>query len=339
VTILMFTTRNGMTTLPRMLERLARLHRPPGLRIVAIDNGSTDGTGALLRDWAGRLSLQVFDCPMPGKNRALNAALDRIRPTLADAELVVVTDDDILPREDWLERLLAAARTQPQADLFGGVIEPDWPHPPEDWLLALEGAFPILFASTGASHGPCTAFDIYGPNMAVRGRVFAAGARFEPGIGPDGSGRFGMGSESEFLRRLERAGHRAFFCEDAVVGHQVEPQQMTPGSVVSRAYRYGFGRAMMDTQARPRVALLPAALQRASVREVKALAALLPFWRGRLLKTRFLRQVERGYVDALMRAPALPASIAVMPTRRRMPLASPTPVWRPQESGAARGVR
>jgi glycosyltransferase involved in cell wall biosynthesis len=336
LTILLFTTRNGMTTLPRMLERLARLRRPPGLRIVAVDNGSSDGTGALLRDWAGRLSMQVFDFPMPGKNRALNAALDRIGPTLADADLVVVTDDDILPREDWLERLLAAARTQPQADLFGGVIEPDWPHPPEGWLLALEGMFPVLFATTGASHGPCTAFDIYGPNMAVRGRVLAAGARFEPGIGPDGSGRFGMGSESEFLRRLERAGHRAFFCGDAVVGHQVEPQQMTPGSVVSRAYRYGFGRAMMDTQARPRFALLPSALHRVSVGELKALAALSPWWRDRLLRVRFQRQVQRGYMHALLRAPALPTAIAASPLRRRTPFARPVPSWRPGAPGATR---
>lgn len=335
----MFTTRDGMTTLPRMLERLAGLRRPPRLRIVAVDNGSTDGTGALLRDWSVRLPMQVVDCPLPGKNRALNVALDRIGPALADAELVVVTDDDILPREDWLERLLAAARAQPQADLFGGAIEPDWPSPPEDWLLALRGAFPVLFAATSASHGPCTAFDIYGPNMAVRGRVLAAGARFEPGIGPDGSGRFGMGSESEFLRRLERAGHRAFFCGDAIVGHQVEPQQMTPGSVVSRAYRYGFGRAMMDAQTRPRAALLPAALHRASVRELKAFAALLPFWRRRLLKTRFLRQVERGYVHALLRAPALPTSISVGPPRVLRPIDRPIPAWHPRESGATRGIR
>jgi len=338
MTILMFTTRNGMPTLPRMLERLARLHRPPGLRIVAIDNGSTDGTGALLRDWAGRLSMQVFDFPMPGKNRALNAALDRIRPTLADAELVVVTDDDILPREDWLERLLAAARTQPKEDLFGGVIEPDWPHPPEDWLLALEGVFPVLFATTCASHGPCTAHDIYGPNMAVRGRVLAAGARFEPGIGPDGSGRFGMGSEMEFLRRLERAGHRAFFCGDAIVGHQVEPWQMTPASVVARAYRYGFGRAMMDTQLRSRATLLPSSLQRTSVREVKALAALLPFWRSRLLKTRFWRQVERGYVHALLRAPALPTAIALRPSRVSTSRARPVAARQPRESVAVRAL-
>jgi glycosyltransferase involved in cell wall biosynthesis len=202
----MFTTRDGMTTLPRMLERLAGVRRPPGLRIVAVDNGSTDGTGALLRDWSGRLPMQVVDCPLPGKNRALNVALDRIGPALADAELVVVTDDDILPREDWLVRLLLAARSEPRADMFGGVIEPRWPHTPPDWLMALDGNFPILFAATTRRHGPCSSRDIYGPNMAVRGRVFAAGARFEPSIGPDGTRRYGMGSESEFLRRLERAG-------------------------------------------------------------------------------------------------------------------------------------
>jgi hypothetical protein len=58
-----------------------------------------------------------------------------------------------------------------------------------------------------------------------------------------------------------------------------------------------------------------------------------------LLKTRFLRQVERGYVHALLRAPALPTSISVRPPRVLRPIDRPIPVWRPRESGATRGIR
>jgi GT2 family glycosyltransferase len=321
VPILLFTTRDGMSTLPRMLERVARIRWPAGLRIVAVDNGSTDGSGDLLRAWTARLPMEVLECPLRGKNRALNHALDHIgSAALAAAELVVVTDDDIVPREDWLVRLLLAARSEPRADMFGGVIEPRWPHTPPDWLMAMDGNFPILFAATTRRHGPCSSRDIYGPNMAVRGRVFAAGARFEPSIGPDGTRRYGMGSESEFLRRLERAGHRSFFCGYAVVGHQVEPAQMTQGSVIARARRYGYGLAMMDAQARGRLPLAVAALRRFAEREVKALAAMLPFWSSRRLATRFEREVRRGYLDGLLRAPALPAT----PMRpARTPMAAP----------------
>jgi GT2 family glycosyltransferase len=334
VPILLFSTRNGMATLPAMLDRLACIRWPAGLRIVAVDNGSTDGSGDLLRDWTARLPMEVIDCPEAGKNRALNHALDLLGPALAEAELVVMTDDDIVPREDWLTRLLLAARSQPRADVFGGVIEPLWPHPPAAWLARLEGAFPILFAATTRGSGPCSGSDIYGPNMAVRGRVFASGVRFEPSIGPNGKRRFGMGSESELLRRLERAGHRAYFCGHAVVGHQVEPQQMTPESVIARAWRYGYGRAMMDAQSRGRLPLAVAALRRAVGREAKALAARLPHWADRRLPTRFWRDVERGYLDALVNAQALPAT----PRPEQAPHAAPARVSR-RDAGVSAAMR
>jgi len=321
VPILLFTTRDGLSSLPRTLEHLARLRQPPGLRIVAVDNGSSDGSGDLLRRWSLRLPMTVMECPHRGKNRAINHALDRLGSDLARAELVIVSDDDILPREDWLVQLMAAARSQPLADMFGGVIEPAWPHRPPDWLMALEGEFPILFATTGHAGGPCSSHDIYGPNMAVRGRIFAAGARFNPSIGPDGTQRYGMGSESELLRRLERAGHRSYFCAEAIVGHQVEPGQLTIDSVIARARRYGYGLAMMDTQSRNRLSLAGAGVWRLIDREVKALAATLPFWASRRDHTRFWRSVRRGYLEALLRAPAL----ATTPPR---PLPAPAPIVR-----------
>jgi GT2 family glycosyltransferase len=308
LTILIFSSCNGTTTLPRMLERLARIERPPGLQVVAVDNRSTDGTPQLLRDWAPRLPMTVLECASPGKNRALNHALDTLGPTaLARAELVVFTDDDVLPQDDWLVRLAAAARSQPEAALFGGAIRPEWPHPPPGWLTAFEDAYEALFALTTARHGPCSSDDVFGPNMAVRGSVLAAGARFEPGIGPDGSGRFGMGSESEFLHRMAHEGHRMYFCADAIVGHQIRASQMTRQSVLARGYRLGYGYAMMDAQARSRLALLPAALARLVERELKALAAGLPVWRSRRLKTLYLRDVRRGYLASLLRGPSLPA--------------------------------
>jgi len=251
--------------------------------------------------------MRVLECAAPGKNRALNHALDTLGPALAAAELVIFTDDDVLPDDAWLTQLMAAARAHPHASLFGGTIRPEWPHGPEDWLQALEDEFESLFALTTARDGPCTSHAVFGPNMAIRARILAAGARFEPGIGPDGSGRFGMGSESEFLHRLAHAGHRVHFCADAIVGHQIKASQMTRQAVVARGYRYGYGCAMMAAQARSRAALLPAAAGRLAERELKALAALLPVWSSRRLKMQFLRDVQRGYLASLLSGPALPA--------------------------------
>ena len=103
--ILLFSTRDGMATLPCTLAAFERLRLPEGTRIVAVDNASRDCSVDLVRAAAARLPMTALEAPIAGKNRALNAALDRIAPWLHDAELVVVTDDDVVPRPDWLVQL------------------------------------------------------------------------------------------------------------------------------------------------------------------------------------------------------------------------------------------
>jgi cellulose synthase/poly-beta-1,6-N-acetylglucosamine synthase-like glycosyltransferase len=56
-----------------------------------------------------------------GKNAAVNAGL-----RFVSGDLVVFTDDDVLPRHDWLVRLREAADNEPSFGMFGGVIVPRW---------------------------------------------------------------------------------------------------------------------------------------------------------------------------------------------------------------------
>jgi glucosyl-dolichyl phosphate glucuronosyltransferase len=318
---ILFSTYNGMQTLPRMLKQLQEMERPERLRIVAVDNRSNDGSLALLQSASEHLPITVFECREPGKNRALNYALDRIVETLDDEDLVVVTDDDIVPDQDWLLQLTSAAMAHPSTSVFGGTIRPVWPTDIPKWIPDLEGFFAVLFATTSAHNGICTSRDIYGPNMAVRGKLFKQGIRFNPSIGPDGSTQFGMGSESELLRRLERAGHSFFFCEAAAVGHQIKPSLLRWQSVLSRAHRYGRGLGLLDAQERrPNNSTLQS-LKRAVTAELKALATLLPGLADRRSRVLFRREIERGRLTTLL-APSLNLS-AVM---RKAIRATPTPV-------------
>ena len=298
--VLLFSTRNGMATLPVMLARLAALAIPPGgLRMLAVDNGSSDGSGDLLRQWGKRLPLEVIQYPIAGKNQALNRALDHLRRSRSQPELVVITDDDILPEKDWLVRLAQAAREQPDADLFGGRIVPQWPGPLPHWLAQLEDYFGVLFAITAHRGGCCTGHDIWGPNMAVRGALFAAGARFDPHVGPNGQACFAMGSETEFLLRMERAGHRGYFVANACVGHQIKPGQITRQSVLERAFRHGLGKGGRALDPAPRAELVSGLLRDAGsalASELKALLALLRIWPRHRLRVLYGRQWQRGYV-------------------------------------------
>jgi glycosyltransferase involved in cell wall biosynthesis len=230
-------TYNGAKTLERVLARYEALHAPPGgYEIIVVDNASTDATPAVLRDHAQRLPLLAMRTEQRGKNRSLNAGLAR-----CTGDLILFTDDDALPEPDLLLRHCATAAAQPDFDLFGGHIDPDWPSPCPEWIdrLVHKGA---VFALTppDLKTGPVQADKLWGPNMAVRRRVFDAGHRFDESVGP-AAGQYMMGSETEFTGRVESLGYRAWFDAEARVGHIIRPHQMEREWIVQRGFRLGRG--------------------------------------------------------------------------------------------------
>lgn len=281
-----FATHNGEGTLPGVLEAFAGVTPPVGgWRLIAVDNASTDATGSLLAECErrGDLPLSVLREDRKGKNRALNAALERAR-----GDLVVLTDDDVLPEPDWLVQMRKAADDHPDFAIFGGAIRPAFPAPLPDWLDPADVSFGVLYAATRSASGPCSADHVWGPNMAIRSEIVERGLRFDPEIGPGVSARYPMGSETEFTVRLERHGYRAWFVAGAVVRHIVRPHQISEAYVVGRAYRHGFGvcsyQPRMLESRWPRVFGLPLRTLPAIAywHGLAALAPLLPTSRFRL---------------------------------------------------------
>lgn len=230
----LFSTFNGAATLPRMLAALERLEPPPGgWKIVAVDNGSTDDTPALLRKYAAALPITVLAEPRQGKNVGLNRGL-----TAVEGDLVVFTDDDIIPHEDWLVALRRVADEQQDYDVFGGAIYPVWPQRPPDWL---QRCVPLgHFAWTNFNDGPVNPTAIWGPNMAVRREVLNE-HRFFEGIGPNGANSYATGAETEFALRVARAGYACWHTRAAVVGHIIEPRQLTLSWQLQRSYNHARG--------------------------------------------------------------------------------------------------
>ncbi len=229
-------THNGAGTLPRVLEACTRLLPPPcSWNLLVADNASTDATPEVLAAFKDRLPLQALHVPRRGKNVALNTALPQV-----SAELVVLSDDDIVPAPNWLQVHADAAARHPAHDLFGGAITPIWPDDTcPDWiprLVNLGATFGIT--PPGWADEECPASRVWGGNMAVRGPVFAAGHRFNEQVGP-AAGQYAMGSELEFTTRLSGLGHRSWFVPAATVGHLIRPHQLQPDWIIGRAYRLG----------------------------------------------------------------------------------------------------
>jgi glycosyltransferase involved in cell wall biosynthesis len=233
-------TYNGAETLPKTLDAFCHLKEPAaGWRLLVVDNGSTDRTLEIIRSYQHRLPLTLIQETRRGQNAARNRGL---REVIGD--LVVFTDDDVLPEPNWLQEMRKAADSHPDVSLFGGPILPAWEIPPQEQLLRL--GWPILGVSFSISdpstrQGPVDPDLIWSANMAIRSALFQAGHRFDTTIGPDGSEDYPMGSETDFIKRMVREGHKTWYSENAIVKHQIRSSQMTADFVLERAMRFGRG--------------------------------------------------------------------------------------------------
>ena len=236
LTVLMATF-NGSRTLPTVLEAYCQLQAPRGgWKLVVIDNGSKDSSRKIIESFANKLPLTYMYEAKSGKNAALNTGLGEM-----EGDLVVFTDDDAVPRSDWLVQYRTACDAQPNYSIFGGVVLPRWEIKPEQWILELvplSGAYALT--DPAWQEGPTTPRRVFGPNSAYRSQLFESGYRFNTAIGPAGS-NYAMGSEHDFNVRLIKAGFEAWHCRAAVVEHIIRKEQISRKWLLGRAFRSGRG--------------------------------------------------------------------------------------------------
>ena len=230
-------TYNGANTLQKALPAYCQLQSPNGgWRLVIVDNGSTDTTKEIVLSFVDRLPLTYLSEFSKGKNAALNTGLASV-----EGDLVVLTDDDTLPRLDWLTEMRRAVDSNPSFSVFGGAVIPHWEAQPEEWITSWV-PLGIAFSITDSSwkEGPISPGSVFGTNMAIRSEVFRAGYRFNADIGPRGQ-NYPMGSETELAVRLVDAGFKAWHCKQAVVEHIIRKFQMNRGWILRRAVKFGRG--------------------------------------------------------------------------------------------------
>jgi glycosyltransferase involved in cell wall biosynthesis/GT2 family glycosyltransferase len=291
-------TYNGAATLPKVLDAYCSLSAPAeGWRLVIVDNGSDDDTGAVIDRYAVRLPMRCLSEPRRGKNVALNTALTTVLNE-DGSDFLIFTDDDATPARDWLLRWSEAAAAHPDYAIFGGSIAPDWVHPPPQWIIRLV-PLGLTFGLTSPTlpEGPVFPGLVWGANMALRRTVFDSGHRFDTSIGPNG-GAYAMGSETELTRRLFDAGHRARFCPQARVSHHIRAHQLQTDHILRRAWRYGRGKFRQDTARMfPELLGVPRWMLKQYLLELGgAVGALLQAVLTRQPDSLFLRRWELAYL-------------------------------------------
>ena len=232
-------TRNRALPLSTTLDLFERLDTTSlAWELLVVDNGSTDHTTAVVSERSGRLPIRLLQQPTPGKNRALNQAIPEAR-----GELIVMTDDDVVPVVGWLRDLVAAARRNPDYEVFAGPVVPRLPPTCPAWLR--DHPFTaIAYArfTPNVPEGPLGDMSPHGPNYAVRKHRLQQ-VRYKENIGASGPNdrSYPLGDETEVLRRLRQNGKPAYYVPSAIVEHRIEPGQLELRWLLNRAFRAGRG--------------------------------------------------------------------------------------------------
>ena len=228
VTVILATS-NRCNQLSGVLGSLAASVLPDSVAwgVLVVDNNSRDGTRKVVEHfrqlYPGRFRY-IFE-PQPGKSFALNSGIRE-----ADADVLAFTDDDVLVESSWLRNLTAPLQNGPWIGVGGRTLMTESFTPPL-WL-AVDGPFNmagIVGAVFDVGDEPRQLGDApFGVNMAFRTEAFAKYGGFRTDLGPSPDPRVPRPNEdTEFGRRLMRAGERLLYQPAAVVRHPLHRDRVS----------------------------------------------------------------------------------------------------------------
>jgi hypothetical protein len=202
--------RDAAQTLPRTLAALSAQRGAPSHEVIVVDDGSRDGTAALVGD-----GVRLIGTPGVGSGEARNRGVAAAR-----GRLLAFTDADCVPAPGWLA---AGARALATADLVVGAVMPDGevgPFARTVWVGCETGLYETA-------------------NLFMTRVAFERAGGFEPWLRDEGRPRGWtnpeIGEDLWLGWRARRAGARSAFCGDALVHHAVHPRG--PGGYVGERRR------------------------------------------------------------------------------------------------------
>lgn len=238
-------TRNRAASLDRALQSAARLRIPTGLRweLLIIDNGSSDGTPAVVAAFADRLPVRHVFEPEAGLSNARNRGVAEAR-----GALICWTDDDVELDPEWLAAYNDAALKFPDAAFFGGNITPSLEAPTPEWfaLIVREPEMQNLLAARHFGRIPVP--------LAMRGGLMPFGANFavrsaeqkrylyDPSLGVSPLHRR-LGEETQMILSISADGGTGWSVPASNVKHII------PATRQNRSYIWSYYRAVGETWA------------------------------------------------------------------------------------------
>jgi len=275
---------------------------PAQFEVVVVDDGSRTDIPALVGEQAtgGAVAMRCERLVLTGLNGARNHGA-----AVADGDVLAFLDDDTLVSHGWGAAMLAAFERHPCAGVGGRV------------RLSLEGPVPAWLAPRRYY---LSEYDLgedahwlagdpvpVGANCAVRREDFARAGGFHRGLDRLGASLVSNG-DTEFFRRLRRAGGRLRYEPAAEVRHRIAPERLTIDYFLRRHFAQGVSDELMsvlehpDLPVRRRLGRLGGDLRRLVVPQTETVVKDLLRGRG-TVNARFFASYWRGRFAAVGKTP------------------------------------
>ena len=211
--------RNGEPWLEEVLSAIRAQDDGRPFEVLAIEDGSTDGSTAILGRWAAGGAVRVVEGPRRGAAAAINLGI-----RLAAHPLICQVDQDVILRPGWM-RCLAAALS----DSGVGAAQGYYLTPPDAsvWSRAMGLDLEQRY---GRIRGP------YVDHVCTGNSAFRAAALREVSLFDE---TLGYGYDNDMSYRLAAAGYRLVFCRDA---RSVHRWRETMWAYLVQQYGVGYGR-------------------------------------------------------------------------------------------------
>ena len=204
------------------------------VELIVVDNNSTDNTPLVIAEAIRYSTIPIISLreKQQGKSFALNTGLKAAR-----GDIVALTDDDVWPERDWLNRIVEDFRTHDVTFVFGKVL-PHWGRLPPPELLTPKAQDiwgPLAIVDYGDKAVPYVADSTgqrlpIGANVALAREALVRIGGWRTDLGKVNNTLI-SGEDHEIFMRLRRFQlYSGYYDPEIVVRHFV------PGARLTRAY-------------------------------------------------------------------------------------------------------
>ncbi|MBS0455334.1 MAG: glycosyltransferase family 2 protein [Proteobacteria bacterium] len=204
--------------------------------VLIVDNASSDSTSEVSADFVNQHSNFRYHMePKLGLARARNAGLER-----TNAPLAAFTDDDAIPANDWVERILARFDDLPEnIVLLAGEIDPIWESARPDWLtdsllrpMSAHLGWDTIARPLRGNEWVCEV------NCCYRTEVIKRYGGFPEALGR--KGELLLSGENYVNDQIFADGYRSFFDPAIRVRHFIPAERITKTWLMRRSFWQGI---------------------------------------------------------------------------------------------------